>query len=96
MDCKVNRPTDPNFQIVNFVSTDNPDDDDTIPEDDEILSYLEAVESGHLNCFRPGVAMTLCLVLMRLLHLNMRRCGRIQEISFYDILANVYVTSGRV
>jgi hypothetical protein len=48
-DCKSTRPADPKvFQFTNLISSDFPDDDDSIPEEDEIRSYLQAVESGHL------------------------------------------------
>ena len=49
-DCKAKCPADPKaFHFANLISTDCPDDDDSIPEDDEVRSYLQAVESGHLN-----------------------------------------------
>ena len=49
-DCKAKYPADPKaFHFANLVSTDCPDDDDTIPEDDEVRSYLQAVQAGHLN-----------------------------------------------
>jgi hypothetical protein len=49
-DCKASQPAYPKaFQFANLISSDFPDDDDSIPEEDEILSYLQAVESGHLN-----------------------------------------------
>ena len=31
------------------MSSDCSEDDDSIPDEDEIRSYLQAVESGHLN-----------------------------------------------
>ena len=49
-DCKAKCPADPKaFHFANLISTDCPDDDVSIPEDDEVRSYLQAVESGHLN-----------------------------------------------
>ena len=49
-DCKAKYPADPKaFHFANLISTDCPDADDTIPEDDEVWSYLQAVQAGHLN-----------------------------------------------
>jgi hypothetical protein len=49
-DCKAKYPADPKaFHFANLISADCPDADDTIPEDDEVRSYLQAVQAGHLN-----------------------------------------------
>ncbi len=37
------------FQFANLISSDCSEDDDSIPEEDEIRSYLQVVESGYLN-----------------------------------------------
>ncbi len=36
-------------QFAKLISGDRPDDDDSIPENDEVRSYLQGVESGYLN-----------------------------------------------
>jgi hypothetical protein len=49
-DCKATQPANPKaFQFANLISSDCSEDDDSIPDEDEIRSYLQAVESGHLN-----------------------------------------------
>jgi hypothetical protein len=49
-DCKASQPANPKaFQFANLISSTCPDADDSIPEEDDIRSYLQAVESGHLN-----------------------------------------------
>ena len=48
-DCKAPPANPKAFQFANLISSDCSDDDDSIPEEDEIRSYLQAVESGHLN-----------------------------------------------
>ena len=49
-DCKATQPANPKaFQFANLISSDYSEDDDSIPDEDEIRSYLQAVESGHLN-----------------------------------------------
>ena len=49
-DCKATQPANPKaFQFANLLSSDCSEDDDSIPDEDEIRSYLQAVESGHLN-----------------------------------------------
>ncbi len=47
---KQGQPDNPKaFQFANLISSDCAEDDDSIPHEDEIRSYLQAVESGHLN-----------------------------------------------
>ncbi len=49
-DCKAVQSVNPKvFQFANLISKDCAEDDDSIPDDDQIRSYLQAVESGHLN-----------------------------------------------
>ncbi len=49
-DCKAIQPANPKvFQFANLISSDCSEDDDSIPDEDEIRSYLQAVESGNLN-----------------------------------------------
>jgi hypothetical protein len=48
--CKSIQPANPKaFQFANLISSDCEEDDDSIPDEDEIRSYLQDVESGHLN-----------------------------------------------
>jgi hypothetical protein len=50
VDCKAMQPANPkDFQFANLISSDCSEDNDSIPEEDEIRSYLQAVDSGHLN-----------------------------------------------
>jgi hypothetical protein len=49
-DCKDIQPANPKaFQFANLISSDCSEEDDSIPEEDEIRSYLQTVETGYLN-----------------------------------------------
>ncbi len=48
--CKVMQPANPKtFQFANLIFSDCSEDDASIPQEDEIQSYLQSVISGHLN-----------------------------------------------
>ncbi len=53
-DCKVIQPANPKmFQFANLISSDCSEDDDSIPDEDEIRSYLQAVESWAFKLMSP-------------------------------------------